>query len=232
MNVSEPTQLETRISAYLDGELSGDQQAELFRDLLRDPAKRRQMDRAAETDRLAGQALRSALMAPPRAPAIDQLPRRGPHAWRWAQALATAAMIVLAVGLYLVVFDGNDADPADRSSVVSDDAAQPPAIPQPDDPALAEGDAQNDAAQPTLEELLAAAPSDEVEPWWRNNRAPMEGGRLVDRAAELPLVPGPQIRRLVRDRSMVSVIDTQKNVVYLLEAAQTSTRSTAMAGEL
>ena len=118
--------IENLISAYLDGELPDQRQAELYRELMRDPDMRDQLDQQSQLERELTVALRAEIDATPMKP----LPRRRSPLSRF-QIVATAAVVLLALGL-TVITAGNASrltgaalrDAAQAQAVVSLDEIQ------------------------------------------------------------------------------------------------------------
>ncbi len=96
------TQLDTLVSRYLDGELSEHDQADLYRRFMRDPGLRQRFDEQVALEREIGIALREEIDAS----RIEPMPaKRSPLPW--AQIFATAAALMLAVGLWSFVHSGS-----------------------------------------------------------------------------------------------------------------------------
>ncbi|MFH0983188.1 MAG: hypothetical protein V2A79_16840 [Planctomycetota bacterium] len=97
--------LERQISRALDGELSADERAALDRELLRDSAARRLMERSEQLDALAGEALRSLCSEQPSLTvALSEMFQRPqgrgyPRAW-WLLPAAVAAAILAMVSVF------------------------------------------------------------------------------------------------------------------------------------
>jgi hypothetical protein len=101
-------QLERMISMAIDGELSDDEQLQLDRELMRNPAARRLMETYQANEAAAGLALAAVLEPGPRAK-VDFAAQRqnsGPRI-DWSvivgSPLSAAAALLLAVGVWLVV---------------------------------------------------------------------------------------------------------------------------------
>jgi anti-sigma factor RsiW len=97
-------QLERRISEKLDGRLDDAATTELLRELMRDPKARGTHDAWQRNDRHAAAALRAVVDLPHR-PFVIQ-PRKA-STFPWAQLLATAALIVMAFGVWALVSELN-----------------------------------------------------------------------------------------------------------------------------
>ena len=102
----EQEQLELMMIRNLDGELSRDEQAELYRRLLRDPHAHGRMDDFADIDRTAREALDQVFPRRSRAGELDELlgslpPRQSKSvgAWLWRHSAAIAAVILLGAGI-------------------------------------------------------------------------------------------------------------------------------------
>jgi hypothetical protein len=209
-------QLERQIVRHLDGQLDGEQEARLYRALLRDPAARRVMDVFADADRRAASALRAAIHAPPRPMHIDQLPQRKPRRIPWAQLLATAAMIVVALGLWGVIRLADTPSSAGHDTLAHPDPAGQAVAPP-------ELDSYGDLAVPQV----AVA-----QPWWRSRPQPIHEGRLVDARAQGRLVDGLTSAQRTNDRALVGVLDQANQRLYWLEVNHSHTAVEPLAGEL
>lgn len=95
--------LERMIGRSLDGELPEEEQLELDRELIRDPAAHAMMRDYREIDERAGQALRSVLDSRADSAAAAELTelrrggRRVGHAWLWASGAVAAAILAMVI---------------------------------------------------------------------------------------------------------------------------------------
>lgn len=202
--------LERLINAHLDGRLDDAQRAELFRQLLRNPEVRQRLDLATAIDRMACESLRDALDAP-RKTAV----RKPNTPWRRATALAAAAMILLALGLW-AVFTPDDADRAAAAPLTRADSE--PVTPAPGPVELA---VETEAPQPVVVTLAEGGP-----PWWRQ---PSAGERAA------PVEPAhvePRLTEPRKGRAVIGVLDETTDRFYWLEIEREQSVIESVVGEL
>lgn len=179
---------ESLAGRHLDGELTADEQAEFYRLIMRDPRKRARVERAGDLDRSASKAIHAVLGSPSRSMVTPPLPRRNTHRWLRAQWLATAALLLLAVGAWQLLAMEKQAakmraaDAAMKQQVMRVDAAAHASVPKTQAPrpevtaAFSGGeDATLTLAPPVLPEpnasISTAATVSEM--WWRKPRVPL-----------------------------------------------------------
>lgn len=219
-------QLERRLVEHLDGELGETEQVDLYRELLRNQELRGLMDRYAEADRLASEALAQLIDLPHRPVKVETTRRRIP----WAQLMATAAMVLIAVALWgamravlPIVNSTNNATDTDPTRGMAVSPAPVPA-PTPDV-------AVNDNVQ--IEHALLVVPGDAAaQPWWRSRPAPVSNGRLIDTAASRPLIDGVQHGRRTNDKALIGVLDEDAERFYWFEVDHQQTVVESVTGEL
>ena len=149
---------ESRVSRYLDGELTAQQQADLLRDVMRDPAARSTLEATQTIDRLAGEAMSIAL-GEQHATTPQQPMRTVRRPARWAR-LAVAAAVCLTVGLVAWQVGGPLTAPPTTSNPVGTLAAQPGEGPGVDAATtVAADDADADGDTLTYEGLLFDLPA-------------------------------------------------------------------------
>jgi hypothetical protein len=220
-------QLERRLVEHLDGELSETEQVDLYRELLRNRQLRATLDRYAETDRIAGEALRAVIDAPRRPVRVAPRKRHVP----WAQLLATAALFLAAVGVWGVVrmvmpMLHDAADPTPRHVAVD-----PGAAPQTPDVTGSDG-AGGLGAELAGDPLIDASADAQAQPWWRNRPSAVESGYLVDTAEAAPIIDGAQHGRRSNDRALIGVLDEDAERFYWFEVDHQQTVVESVAGEL
>ncbi len=213
--------LDDLIGAHLDGRLSDAQRAELFRQLLRDPEARQRMDRAAAIDQLTTEALRDAIEAP-------HPPRSAhkPHtAWRRATALAAAAMILLALGLWATVrpFGVDRPAPETAAAPIADIEPAPVETAAAVEVELA---VETEAPQPVV-----MAIADEGPPWWRAN--PGEPAPAEQVVAPVKQNPKPASLGAPRKgRAVIGVLDETTDRFYWLQIEREQSVIESVVGEL
>lgn len=209
-------QLERRISEKLDGRLDDAATTELLRELMRDPKARATHDTWQRNDRHAAAALRAVVDLPHR-PFVIQ-PRKK-SSFPWAQLLATAALIVMAFGVWTLVTELNE---------IESTTNQPSQV-------ASTGDA-NETADPMTAESIMAEPLDmaQTDRWWRTNASPVQDGQLVETAAVSTVVDQqtPQNAMQVNDRAMLGVIDEESGRAYWMEVRTDQTVIQAVGGEM
>jgi len=231
-------QLEQRINAHLDGRLNADEEAQLYRELLRDPKARDVMDRYAANDRDASLALRAVVMAPSRSIDVESWTRR--RRWRipWAQVAATAALALVAAGVWMAIdhLPSMLSEPAGSSTNTVAHVEPQPANESTGTDRQADSAEVNSlpATGPSPEYVLAAVPELEAEPWWR--RKPdvhdEQTRQLADAEAAEPLVSGPQHIRRENHRALLGVVDDNSQRIYWMQVDREQTRVYAVGGEL
>jgi hypothetical protein len=232
-------QLEQRINAHLDGRLDADETAELYRHLLRHPEARDVMDRYAANDRDASLALQAVIMAPSQS--IDGQTWTRRRRWRipWAQVAATAALVLVAAGVWIAV----DHLPA-APSTPDDPASQTVAGVEPD-PAAGSSPAQAPPATaidnhtppesgPAPAYVLAAMPELETEPWWRPKPDATGAPRsqVADAEAAAPQVSGPRHIQRLNHRALLGVVDDHSERIYWMQVDREQIRVSAVGSEL
>lgn len=216
-------QLQRRISEHLDGRLAGSDEVNLLRQLMRDPRARSLHDAWQANDRAAALALRAVVDLPARP--FEVQPRRQPRRLQipWAQLLATAAAVVLAVGAWAVVqqMDGRGATDQPARAAVAETPAPSPA------PA---------AREVATADAIMSEPADTatVDRWWRQRISPVAEGKLTETAAAGHVVDTqtPQNARQISDRALLGVIDRDENKSYWLDVRQEQTVIHAIGGEM
>ncbi len=219
------SQLERRISEHLDGQLVGPQQADLFRELLRDPKARRVMDDYAANDKLVNEALRAALHTPSRTVDVQNLPRHEPRRGPWKRVLATAAMIALAAGAWMVLTRIDPSAPAIEPKVADNTS-------QPDTNRGREVDRAGGEPEVNLDRLLADLPDDDVQPWWRQSADPVADDQLVDTVVGRPVVHHVSHAQLNSQQQVLGVVDPSTDTVYWLEMRNDTTAMGSSVSEL
>jgi len=215
------SQLEQRISRHLDGQLTGQEQADLYRELLRDPQARQLMDDYAANDQLVTDALRAALGGAPAKFEVDHLPDPTPHRLPWRAIMGAAAMVML-VALGWTV--GGDAIRSALSSEPTHIARDDNANPAPDS-AVVEDDIDMDA-------IYADLPQTQVTPWWRNKPVAVQGDQLADASVGRPVVEQIRNAQLETDRAVLGVIDMDAETIYWLDMRNDQTSMGQSASEL
>ncbi len=221
-------QLEQQISEHLDGRLDADAEAALYRELLRDPQARERMDQYAANDRDASLALREVIMGPTPLLQIEQWPRRR---WQvpWAQIMATAALVLVAVSVWMVI----EHLPEPAASTASPSvAAQTESATSPVTNAPAAPTETAERERPSADAVFAAIPEVSGEPWWRSRPVAMNAGRPVDQEQPDRVVAGPQHIHRDRERSLIGVFDDRSDRVYWMQVDRQNTRIQAVGGEL
>jgi len=224
-------QLELRITEHLDGRLDADAEAELYRELLRNPQARDLMDRYAANDRDASLALRAVVMAPSRSIDVDQWTRRR---WRipWAQVMATAALMLMVVGVWMAIEYLPDTLGIETGGpTVARETTSTPTPAQPRGDVIVEHEPAGRG--PDASELtFAAIPEPAGEPWWRRAARHVATDQPVEARTSQPLVAGPQHIQRVKDRSLLGVFDDESKTVYWMQVDREKTRIHAVGGEL
>jgi len=216
-------QFERRISEHLDGRLDDSQQTELLRELMRDPQARRTHDAWAENDRDAAAALRAVVDLPAR-PFVVKPKRK--RQIPWAQLLATAALIVMAGGVWVLVDQLNTIDANDAAQQASGLVAETTTPAATQDPASPERIA--------MRIMNESANDKSVDRWWRSDASPIQDGKLVDAVAAPRVVDTQtaQNARQVSDRSLLGIIDKTTDRSYWLEMHSEQTVIHAVGGEM
>ncbi len=222
-------QLERRINEHLDGRLDADAEAQLYRRLLRDPQARALMDEYAANDRDASLALRAVVMAPSRPVDVSEWTRRR---WRfpWAQALATAALVLVAVGVWQVIDHLPTGDGSTGVVATATSSGDEQANSQAGAAASAQPTERDDVS--AAEHVFAAIPEVSGEPWWRRRPEATEDGKLSDVQRPAALVQGAQQVRRQTDRALLGVIDDQADRVYWMRIDHQQTHIHAVGREL
>ena len=219
-------QLEQRISLHLDGQLPGQDQADLFRELLRNPEARQMMDDYTANDRAVTDALRAALGARPAAVAVDELTTAPRRSMPWRQILATAAMIALAAGAWFATTWMTDqAAQNDRSVANNNQPGDDKAGPQ-----LAQSTTNNEST--SFDSLIADVTDSEVAPWWRSKNSPVENGKLVDATVAAPVMSVVHHGQVQTEQSVLGVIDEDNETIYWLQMRDYETSYGASVNEL
>ena len=209
-------QMERRISEKLDGRLDGAATTELLRELMRDPKARATHDTWQRNDRNAAAALRAVVDLPHRPFVIE--PRKK-ATFPWGQLLATAALIAMAFGVWMLVRELNELDstPTKTGQVAST--------------------THNQQAEPEVTaESIMAEPIEvaDTNRWWRKTPAPVREGRLVETASAATVVDQQvaQNAMQVNDTALLGVIDEQAGRAYWMEIRTDETAIQAVGGEM
>lgn len=125
------TQLEHRISRCLDGEMTDTEQAELYRELLRDPAAHDVLSTSARYDQLAREALGQVISPSDREGSsgervVSRSSRERAKAMRRWGGLAAAVALLVAGGWLVRVSMSGAGEPVDAGSVAVEDAKAEP----------------------------------------------------------------------------------------------------------
>jgi len=224
-------QLERRISEHLDGRLNEADRTDLLRALMRDPAARRTHDAWAATDREAAMALRSVVDMPARPFVVQPRKRR---TIPWAQLAATAALLVMAVGVWAIIDQLNTIESAEQtrhSGVVGSATTASDATARTKSNTAEPRTTVADTAASIMSEPVATA---SVDRWWRQPTSPIDNGQLVDTAAAPQVIDRQttQNARQVKDRSLLGVIDKTTHRTWWLDVRSERTAIHAVGGEM
>lgn len=206
--------LDQLINAHLDGQLDAAQRAELFRELLRSPEARERLDRATALDQLVGETLRGTLDAP--RPSAVHKPNTP---WHRVTAIAAAAMVLIAVGLWSAqALRSPDAPALDQPTPVVQ------IEPAPIERAPVELAVEAEAPQPVV-----MAVAEESAPWWHRQAV----GETGTQAAPIAPVPNqthlPEARK---GRAVIGVLDETTDRFYWLEIERERSVIESVVGEL
>jgi len=224
-------QLERRISEHLDGRLNEADRTDLLRELMRDPAARRTHDAWAANDRAAAMALRSVVDMPARPFVIQPRKRR---TIPWAQLAATAALLVMAVGVWAIIDQLNTIESVDqtrRSGVVGSATTANNTTARTEPTTAEPRTTVADTAASIMSEPTA---TESVDRWWRQPTSPIDNGKLVDTAAATRVVDRqtPQNARQINHRSLLGVIDKTTHRTWWLDVRSERTAIHAVGGEM
>lgn len=203
------TQLESQISLHLDGQLTAQAQADLYRQLLRNPKARQMLDDYTANDRLVTDALRAALGSRPTAPAADLFTTDPRRAIPWRTILASAAILTLAAGAW-IAWEYFNATHLPTRSIASDNRSASSVGPQ-----IASAISQPKSQ--SIDSIIADLSDSKVTPWWRQQPQPQRDGRLVDDTVAAPVLPAVHHGQIRTQQSILGVIDEDMDTIYWLQ---------------